>query len=171
MAGENSSLSFASECLTGALLKLIKTKRLDKISVTELCEKAGVSRVTYYRNFSSVESILVDYLKRATDTWWQDFSLRHPEDPENFFWDELIAIYRENAPVIKGIYESGMSSIVKEHLFSCCAVGTGGTVDDYRRAALAGTIYGIIDLWIRQRMRDFPAGFNVRDYAAFSGQH
>ena len=85
MAGENSSLSFASECLTGALLKLIEKKRLDKISVTELCEKAGVSRVTYYRNFSSVESILVDYLKRATDTWWLDFSLRHPDDPENFF--------------------------------------------------------------------------------------
>lgn len=45
------------ESLQGALLKLIKIKPYDSITVTELCKKAGVSRMAFYGNFSSKDDI------------------------------------------------------------------------------------------------------------------
>lgn len=41
---------------------MLKTKTLSSISITELTNKAGVSRMAYYRNFDSKEEIFSSYL-------------------------------------------------------------------------------------------------------------
>ena len=46
------------ESLQGALLQLIVKKDYDSITVTELCRKAGVSRMAFYGNFQSKDDIL-----------------------------------------------------------------------------------------------------------------
>lgn len=37
--------------ITEALIKLLKNKTLDKITITEITNKAGVGRASFYRNF------------------------------------------------------------------------------------------------------------------------
>ena len=49
--------SYVKESLTQALLRLLERKRLDEISVSELVAKAGVSRASFYRNFTSIRDI------------------------------------------------------------------------------------------------------------------
>jgi AcrR family transcriptional regulator len=44
-----------------ALFSLLSRKRYSEITVTELCLKAGITRKTFYRDFSSLEDV-VDYL-------------------------------------------------------------------------------------------------------------
>ncbi len=51
----------AKDSLLEALLELMSTKSLSVISISELCQKAGVSRMTFYRNYSSMEQIIIDY--------------------------------------------------------------------------------------------------------------
>ena len=53
-----------------ALLRLLASKKLHTISVTELTRTAGVSRVTFYRNYSDLSDILFDYLQM------QEFGLK-----------------------------------------------------------------------------------------------
>ena len=45
------------ESLQGALLQLIGKKPYDSITITELCRKAGVSRMAFYGNFQSKDDI------------------------------------------------------------------------------------------------------------------
>lgn len=49
------------ECIAQALSKLIETKPFSEIKITELTRIAGVSRMTYYRNFNSKEEIFSAY--------------------------------------------------------------------------------------------------------------
>ena len=44
------TLSYAKTELTKALLSLLKKKKLHEITISELCNKAGLSRLSYYRN-------------------------------------------------------------------------------------------------------------------------
>lgn len=44
--------------ITTALFELLETKRFADISVTDICERAGVSRKTFYRNFDSKPSVV-----------------------------------------------------------------------------------------------------------------
>ena len=45
------------ECLEAALLDLMTTKDLDKISITELTNNAGVSRSAFYNNYKTKEAL------------------------------------------------------------------------------------------------------------------
>ena len=51
------------ECLQTALLELLKSKRMEDISVTELVRKAGVSRTAYYSNYNSFSEILAEFIR------------------------------------------------------------------------------------------------------------
>lgn len=46
------------EALFNALLFLLRTKTIEQISITELCKAAAVSRMSYYRNYQSIEDII-----------------------------------------------------------------------------------------------------------------
>ena len=55
---KNESNRLAKECIVTALIELMKVRDYHSISITEITHKAGVSRMTYYRYFSSKEEIL-----------------------------------------------------------------------------------------------------------------
>ena len=47
--------TYVKQQLTRALLELLQKKTLAEISVSELTERAGVGRVSFYRNFHTKE--------------------------------------------------------------------------------------------------------------------
>ena len=49
------------EYITDALLLLMKHKNFNDITIGEITKKAGVNRSTYYRHFSTKESIIKFY--------------------------------------------------------------------------------------------------------------
>ena len=53
---------FFQRCLYGALMQLIQEKKFEKISIGELCDRAGVSRMTYYRSYNNKEDIFLQHL-------------------------------------------------------------------------------------------------------------
>ena len=149
--------------ITEALLYLMKEKPLSEISISELCGKAGVSRISFYRNYSSMDDILVNHLTACTDAWWADFSTQYNTDFYEDFWPALLEEYRKNRDLILLIYQNEKSALLKEHIFKCCAVReSSNDWDAYARAGLAGAIYGLVDEWIRRGMNDFPKGFSLR---------
>ena len=50
--------SLTETYLTQALIELIEKKPFDKITITDIAEKAGVSRITFYRHFNSKTDII-----------------------------------------------------------------------------------------------------------------
>ncbi len=60
------------EYLVHALMQLTRSKPLSSISVTELTNRAGVSRMTYYRNYNSMSEILTRYLDGIFESYKRD---------------------------------------------------------------------------------------------------
>lgn len=54
------SREFTRNCIYSALMVFLSKNDLKDISITRLCEVAGVSRAAFYRNYSSIEDVLVD---------------------------------------------------------------------------------------------------------------
>lgn len=52
----------AKQKIISALFSLLGEKRFSEISVTDIIQKAGVARATYYRNFERKEDIIEAYL-------------------------------------------------------------------------------------------------------------
>ncbi len=156
------------ESITGALLQLMEHKPLAEITVAELCRRAGISRISFYRNFKSKEDILVLHLKACTDEWWEAFIKScPPEEFPNRFWNELLGQYRSNRHLIELIYKNDVSYLLKEHIFSCCGPKPENNDEDaFLFATLAGAIYGIVDEWIKRGMHDLPKNFSILKVAS-----
>ena len=71
MSTKNSNF-FSRDCMVQALIQLLKTKSLSNITITELTERAGISRMTYYRNYHSLDEIFSSYLKDLVESYRQD---------------------------------------------------------------------------------------------------
>lgn len=67
MSTNREQKNFFRECLYTALMELMNKKPIEKIGIGELCSKAGVSRMTYYRNYRSKEDILAQHLAECYD--------------------------------------------------------------------------------------------------------
>ncbi len=55
---QNQRIMLTRRLLKEALLRLLESAPLDKISVTQLCQEAGVNRATFYRHYTSQEDVL-----------------------------------------------------------------------------------------------------------------
>ena len=60
MKKENQRVIITKQMLRNALLRLLENKHIDKVSVKELCEEAGVNRSTFYRYYTLPKDLLVE---------------------------------------------------------------------------------------------------------------
>lgn len=56
----NQRVTITKRLLQEALLHLLDTKPLDKISITELCNEAGINRTTFYRHYELPRDVLLE---------------------------------------------------------------------------------------------------------------
>ncbi|MGN1103925.1 MAG: TetR/AcrR family transcriptional regulator [Candidatus Coproplasma sp.] len=53
---------FVRQCIRDALMVLMKEKQLEKITISEIIARSGVSRMGFYRNYDSKESVIEDFI-------------------------------------------------------------------------------------------------------------
>ena len=64
--------TFVRKQLLNTLMEMLKEKRIEDIVISDLIEKAGVGRVSFYRNYSSKEDILIQEERRLFQIWkWE----------------------------------------------------------------------------------------------------
>lgn len=64
---ENQRILLTKRLLQEGLLRLLETKDLEKISVTELCREAGINRATFYNHYDSPLALLCDIEEGITN--------------------------------------------------------------------------------------------------------
>ena len=61
--------AYVIEHLTDALLTLLRDHSINDVSISQLCECAGVGRASFYRNFENKEDIVRLYINRLFCEW------------------------------------------------------------------------------------------------------
>ena len=57
---ENQRITLTKRLLQEALLLMLRDESINKISVRDLCEKAGINRTTFYNHYSCPADVLND---------------------------------------------------------------------------------------------------------------
>ena len=64
---DNRRVQLTKKMLKDALVKLLCTKPMNKISITEICETADVNRTTFYKHYSDEHSLFLEIEKDYYD--------------------------------------------------------------------------------------------------------
>ena len=170
MPRKNSAHEIVVESITEALLLLMEKKPLKDISISELCAKAGVVRMSFYRNFSSPEDILVKHFEMVIDKWWGEITSSPLIGDSSIFWNSLFEALKKENRFIDLLYTHNLAHIVRDRIFSSVKVSDHAT-DSYVRALIAGMIYGVIDEWILRGMRDTPNVIDLSRLITFAREN
>ena len=148
--------TYATDALGPALLSLMAEKDMRKVTADELTARAGVGRVTYFRNFSSKENLLTSYLVRrwrAYESEWRlkELPLAHPVRAQRYF-EFCLSLREENDIMIKQGCEGAILAAF-ETIVSDADLGREG---GYEAAFLAYGLYGMFVTWARGGWQEAP---------------
>ena len=139
------------EALELAILDLLEKKSLDKISITELVKKAGVSRSAFYRNYETKDALLCSIIKKTYDKICEfvkskDFKKNSAEIFLAFF-----KAIKEN----KKYFNIYLSSSLKFENFVGENIKPSKTaMEHYEIVAKEGAFYSILVDWFNNGMKE-----------------
>lgn len=145
--------AFIKECITIALLKLMQTHKFSEITITELTKKAGVSRVSFYRNFECKEDVIRNYLKEILEKWNKKYENRNDFN----LTEAIFEHYYEYRELYIMLYRQGLSQISFQILKNAC--GPKPEQDNltaYVSAFLSYGLYGWIEEWFLRGTKETP---------------
>lgn len=152
--------------LLETLLELIERKDYSEITITELTEKADIARQTFYRNYTSMDDILLNKMDEILDEYLikVQTNLEKNNDP---YWDfevnQLVNIWQRNEALFKALHKAGLSFQVLEKLseffsqFHMKAQKLQELDDKHQYLVyyLAGGVYMVLNKWFENEM-NFP---------------
>ena len=156
--------------ISAAYLKLLAEQDAREISVTELAQTAGVSRMTFYRHFSSKEEVLAHYLGSVL---WRP--LGNAVDRGLAFWSlaygrlffslmkeyaaELLVLERRGfAPLVLDSFNEKVGKLVAD---------SSAPSSPYDTALASGAAYGMAFAWLHNGCRE-PADEMAAAFALFA---
>ncbi|MGN0326197.1 MAG: TetR/AcrR family transcriptional regulator [Lachnospiraceae bacterium] len=148
----------AKECIVSALLQLIYIKPLSAITISELCQKAGVSRMTFYRNYDSKEEIFTKQLTEICNKYKDDAdSLTdhgHFYDVSNIHhYFTYLYNYKD---FFDGLVYCGFGIYFLEMINDYVCENWGDMADQYTLYAFSGALYNTFHLWASNGYQEKP---------------
>lgn len=146
--------AYVIEHINEALLGLLKEKSLYEISISEICETAGVGRMSFYRNYESKEDVIKKQLLQLIQEWEKDYEGKN--DP-TYFSESLLRHYYKHKDFYLLLYNQGLSNMILEALrVSVKLEEANNNLERYAKSMIAGMIWGWVDEWMRQGMPETP---------------
>lgn len=149
---------FFQQCLYKALMELIQEKKFEKISIGELCERAGVSRMTYYRSYNYKEDILLQHLDECFAVFMNDLDVRD-------FYGIALRFFQfwqgEEMTFLIAVVKSGLSSQLMDRFYMylekiISSMEMGAEVGSYVKSFLAGGLYKMLIDWVKEGAKTEP---------------
>lgn len=160
--------------LTNALLALLEERSYTEITVTELCDRAGVARKTFYRNFSGKDQVVEDYLDGLCAGFLSGMERMGAYSHEGFAHC-IFSFWRPFAAFLKRLDEQGQAHFFQRKFDEMVPLlgryypgGGDGPFARYCEAYVAGGCQRLICAWVEGGAVETPEEM-ARYYAAMRG--
>lgn len=152
--------------LRSALIELLKDKKIDKISVRELSERADINRATFYLHYDSPYELLVSLENELFDKVFSAYKNNAIHNPDDFFSLLYKCIYENHElsrilfnPNIGYNFWEKLSNEIQSYYINNLRKNHF-SVDkkelEYYCAFVKGGYVSIIKYWILNEMQESP---------------
>ncbi len=159
---KNLQSTITKESIFTALMILMEKKNFNKITITEVTKKAGVSRMAFYRNYNIMEDIINNYL----DELFEDYSkqILNCEDKYNKESIRLFFTYfRKHDRLLANLIRSNMSYLILDRCIEFFYIMARNVVcrnshlplrQKYSIEFAAGGLYKVLIEWAKSGMKE-----------------
>lgn len=144
------------EAICNALVLLLREEPFDKISITHLVQRAGVSRTAYYSNYSNKQEILYDLVdsliaeinqKLLPYTDSRNGKAKYPRE----FIHTMLLVFDQQRQIYQTLYAAHFNHIILERLNESMLSQMQHPSEEniYRVLFNAGALYNMFSRWIQ----------------------
>lgn len=157
MGGNAKTTEFLKECLADALIKLLKTKPIEKISVPEIVQTASVGRTTYFRNFTNKNEVLTFKIIRLWERWAEEHNLT---ERRRYTVNNALDFFHFNYSIrdlLILLYEKDLQSTLYDAFYSIMVLRCDvNAVECYKSRFYSYGLFGLLDEWIKRGFCESP---------------
>ena len=147
--------SFVRQRITDTLIEMLKEKSLQEISVSDLTARAGVGRVSFYRNYSDKEDVLRQESARLLQQWGILFESGQGNEEYNRVFLSLFDYLRQNRAFYTVLCSAGLSDILMDTVVATARLNPDmPNLEAYLKSFWAYGIFGWIKEWIQRGMTE-----------------
>lgn len=142
------------ECLCTALMKLMGDTPLEKISIGEIVECAGVSRMAFYRNYGTKQALADALSLQIIQELTRDFKEGFATSDKKTWYVHFFETMKSNEDYLKIILSSNAHidvRIVVDEIFPAVT-----NEEYYFYIGRGGALIHILTEWYRTGMKDSP---------------
>ncbi|MGN1398927.1 MAG: TetR/AcrR family transcriptional regulator [Erysipelotrichaceae bacterium] len=150
------SEKYVDKYLTIALFSLMKKKSFDRITVTEITNKAGVGRNSFYRNFSSKEDIIKKWLDDITKSFLESSKINYSNDSLKDYFYKLFTHLNNYKQETSLIYRANLTYLLKDKFEETFLNSNHDKYDNYKSYFIIGGIFNIYYYWIINGYKETP---------------
>lgn len=140
------------ESIQTALIYIMNKKDIKDITVTELVNKAGVSRAAFYRNYQTTRDVLFDFSKNVLELI--SASLNNDDYANNTYewYCFLFNQIKNNSKIIKLLIKAEID--FSKYLIT--ANDYNDSFEEYKMLSLGEGLFSIIKKWINTGLTQSP---------------
>lgn len=157
MGRGNKTTEFLKECLSDALIRLMREKEFEKISVKEIADTAGVGRATWFRNYTSKNEALTFKFVQVWNRWADEHAIavRNRFDLANA--TDFFQFNYEIKHILQVVYDSNMQSAVYDAFYQVMMPQYGANAKEcYQARFYSYALFGLLDEWIKRGFKETP---------------
>lgn len=140
----------SQEALQTALLQLLESTPFDEITITQLTERAGVSRMTYYRHYASLEELFYEIIHHFFQEILDQGGTYIVQGKLDLFWSKLFHFLYQHQHFLQTILSGEQRNYVLRYLNDIFDTAQTLNTDRYRIRGIIGLTYNVMIEWIQQ---------------------
>lgn len=145
----SSNNNYVTSQLSQALIDLLVYREIHTISISQLCQKAGVSRSSFYRNFETKEDILTHYIRQSLFHSIQ--SIDHLTLSQQL--EHLFTYFEQERSFYMILNHRNLTYLIKDVLIDKLnPQANDNPTKAYAIAFVSYSLYGWIDTWFKRGM-------------------
>lgn len=99
------------------LLELMQTLPYSQITITHICEYAGISRKSFYRYFGSRDGCLCALIDHRILDGASQYLPEHNEPPRSHrLYERFFSYWQQQAPLLRALTENGLCVLMVERM-------------------------------------------------------
>ena len=149
---------FSRNCLSQALIELLEDHNYDEISIQDIVDKAGFSRMAYYRNFNS-KGEMIDYaLDNLFDTYIKESHISFTNMGPEAFAKQLFEFFGSDEMVrySRLLSKHGLVGHMYTQFIKRTQGGFLPNQTHYFYDFMAGGFFSVFMSWVLSGMKETP---------------
>ncbi len=150
------SEKYVDKYITDALFNLMKKKEYNNISITEICNKAGTGRMSFYRNFDSKEDIIKKWITNTTDNFLNESDISYKKDTTKDYFIKLFTHLEKYKTEAYLIYKANLFNLLKNEFDKKLINLHQKEYENYKSYFIAGGIFNVYYFWLINGSKENP---------------